>query len=76
MKGDAFSMVSPTNRTDYQHTTEILLVGYTMSTTYHGGQFYWWKKPEYPEKTTNLPQVIDKLYHIVEIVLNRKRGYK
>ena len=21
------------------------------------GQFYWWRKSEYPEKTTNLPQV-------------------
>jgi len=20
---------------------------------YHGSQFYWWRKPEYPEKTTN-----------------------
>ena len=28
-----------------------------------GGQFYWWKKQEYPKKTTDLSQVIDKLYH-------------
>jgi len=29
-----------------------------------GGQFYWWWKPEYPEKTTDMPQVVDKLIHI------------
>jgi hypothetical protein len=29
-----------------------------------GGQFYWWKKPEYPETTTNLSKVTDKLYHM------------
>ena len=26
----------------------------------------WWRKPEYPEKTTDLPQVTDKL-KIVEV---------
>jgi len=24
---------------------------------YAGGQFYWWMKSEYPDKTTDLPQV-------------------
>ena len=31
---------------------------------YHGDQFYC-RKPEYSEKTTDLPQVNDKLYHIM-----------
>jgi len=29
------------------------------------GQFYWWRKPEYQEKTTDLPQFTDKFYHIM-----------
>jgi hypothetical protein len=28
-----------------------------------GDHFYWWRNPEYSQKTTDLPQVTDKLYH-------------
>jgi hypothetical protein len=38
---------------------------------YRGGQFYWWRTPEDPEKTTDLSQITDKLlsHNVVHLAL-------
>ena len=37
----------------------------TMFQLYRGGQFFWWRVPEYPEKPTDLSQVTVNFDHIM-----------
>jgi len=41
----------------------------TIFQLYRGSQFYWWSKPEDPEKTIDLSQVADILHNVEHLVL-------
>ena len=51
----------------------------TIFQLYGGRQFYLWRKPEYPEKTTNLSQVTVRFYHLmlyqVHLTISRIRTH-
>jgi hypothetical protein len=66
------------NKKKYLHVTFRFGLGLwwlmplsTISQLYRDNQYYWWRTPEYPEKTTDLLQVTENLYYIIILILYR-----
>jgi hypothetical protein len=49
----------------------------TIFQLYRGGQFYWWRKPEDLEKTTDLSQVTEKMlsHNVVHLAMIEIRAH-
>jgi hypothetical protein len=43
----------------------VLTLLSTIFQLYHGNQFLWWKKPKYPERTTDRGKATGKPYYLL-----------
>ena len=48
----------------------------TIFQLYRGGQFYWWRKPEYPEKTTDLRKSLTNFIIMLYQYISSWVGFK